>query len=354
MQPTRDSSVWRSLAVAFGDGLAFGVGMKLTQTPARASAPAPAPSMPSERLEQLERRLAQIEQAPPPAPSSAHSPAFDQKVLEAVVNALDARLHEHAAQVESRLSELEAKITLELQALHRQDHTISQSIQSTVGHIQQQFDSRIDAVRQVAETGRQELHREILAIRHEVAETLETVEHRATAGFTELVRPIEERMREEFRQSMGRANSLLASASEAAVEERLRPIQQRADEYQRALLDLLQGIGSVCSQAAERMNPAAQQPPAAPPPAPGAPAEATAAVTEARVGPGSEPQPQPTPELALQTAAPAATSNGVNGSEIPAFANVEPPRPSRLWRIPLVSSLAAIGAFAGAHLTSLR
>ena len=34
MDKSRDSSVLRSLAVAFGDGLAFGVGMKLTQTAA--------------------------------------------------------------------------------------------------------------------------------------------------------------------------------------------------------------------------------------------------------------------------------------------------------------------------------
>ena len=43
MQSSRDSSLWRSLAVAFGDGLAFGVGMKLTQAAGRqVSAPADA------------------------------------------------------------------------------------------------------------------------------------------------------------------------------------------------------------------------------------------------------------------------------------------------------------------------
>jgi len=33
MLNSRDSSIWRSLAVAFGDGVAFGVGVKLTQPP---------------------------------------------------------------------------------------------------------------------------------------------------------------------------------------------------------------------------------------------------------------------------------------------------------------------------------
>src|SRR2546421_642184 len=31
MQNSRENSVWRTLAVAFGDGLAFGAGMNLTQ-----------------------------------------------------------------------------------------------------------------------------------------------------------------------------------------------------------------------------------------------------------------------------------------------------------------------------------
>src|SRR5580704_16942056 len=35
MQSSSDSSIWRSLAVAFGDGLAFGVGVKLSQNAAR-------------------------------------------------------------------------------------------------------------------------------------------------------------------------------------------------------------------------------------------------------------------------------------------------------------------------------
>jgi len=38
MQNSRDSSVWRTLAVAFGDGLAFGVGVTLTRSAARLAA----------------------------------------------------------------------------------------------------------------------------------------------------------------------------------------------------------------------------------------------------------------------------------------------------------------------------
>jgi hypothetical protein len=83
MASSRDSSVWKSLAVAFGDGLVFAAGMKLAQRSAR---PAPAA-------------------APLPAPA-----AFDRKVLEAVVQAVDERLREHAEQVERRIAELEARM----------------------------------------------------------------------------------------------------------------------------------------------------------------------------------------------------------------------------------------------------
>src|SRR5581483_4532982 len=70
MQSSRDSSIWRSLAVAFGDGVAFGVGVKLAQgvqRPAAGAPPAPVqPAVDWSRIDQIEQRIASIEQAPPP------------------------------------------------------------------------------------------------------------------------------------------------------------------------------------------------------------------------------------------------------------------------------------------------
>jgi hypothetical protein len=88
MESSRDSSVWRSLAVTFGGGLALGaVGMKLTQTalrPAEAP-PRPEPNTLTDRLSSMERRLEQMEQAPsaPSRAPAASQPAapIDQKVL---------------------------------------------------------------------------------------------------------------------------------------------------------------------------------------------------------------------------------------------------------------------------------
>ncbi|MDR3698051.1 MAG: hypothetical protein P4L56_00365 [Candidatus Sulfopaludibacter sp.] len=175
MQNSRDSSVWRSLAVAFGDGLAFSVGMKLGQNAGRGSVAAP----PGDtgpvalRLEQMEQRIAEIEQRPlalaSPEKGAAAAHPFDQKVLEAVINALDARLHEHAGQVERQITELQAKVTIELKTLHQQDRSIADGLQARIEELQKQFTDRLAAVRQSAEADRRAIQEHFAALRREVA-----------------------------------------------------------------------------------------------------------------------------------------------------------------------------------------
>ena len=72
MQNNRDSSVLRSLAIAFGDGLAFGAGMKLIQhgaAPSIGEAPSPFDLTPLiDRINEMEARIGNVERAPAPAP----------------------------------------------------------------------------------------------------------------------------------------------------------------------------------------------------------------------------------------------------------------------------------------------
>ncbi len=175
MQNSRDSSVWRSLAVAFGDGLAFGVGMKLTQNARRASVAAP----PGEtgpvtlRLEQMEQRIAEVEQRPlalaSPDQGAPGGHPFDQKVLEAVINALDARLREHGGQVERQITELQAKVTIELKTLHQQDRSIADGLQARIEELQKHFTEQVAAIRQTAEADRRAVQEHFAALRREVA-----------------------------------------------------------------------------------------------------------------------------------------------------------------------------------------
>src|ERR1022692_2347885 len=107
MQSSRDSSFWRSLAVALGDGLAFAVGMKLAQAAGRLLAqPQPCAARsgatPStDRVEQIEQNSERIERVEL-GPVSA-SEAVNRNVPEAIVDALEARLAEHAGMVERRV-----------------------------------------------------------------------------------------------------------------------------------------------------------------------------------------------------------------------------------------------------------
>lgn len=169
MENSRDSSIWRSLAVAFGDGLAFGVGVKLTQSAARqAGAPLQPDIGPiAGRIHQIEQRIDRIERAPAAvsaAPSGTAPAGFDQKVLEAVVHALDARLHEQAGQVESRLTEFEARIATELQSLHQQDRAIASGVE-------QQVDSAIEDRLALLRAEASEKTREIAELRERLAES---------------------------------------------------------------------------------------------------------------------------------------------------------------------------------------
>jgi hypothetical protein len=175
MQNSRDSSVWRSLAVAFGDGLAFGVGMKLTQNAHRASVAAPTGDTGpvTLRLEQMEQRIAEVEQRPlalaSPDKGAAGGHPFDQKVLEAVINALDARLREHGGQVERQITELQAKVTIELKTLHQQDRSIADGLQARIEELQKHFTEQVAAIRQTAEADRRAVQEHFAALRREVA-----------------------------------------------------------------------------------------------------------------------------------------------------------------------------------------
>ena len=109
MVDNSDQSIWRNLAIALGDGLAFGVGVKLTQVGARQpGAPPPATAPLLERLAEMERRLEAMRLALARPASPAPAAGIDRQALEGVaktvVNALDTRLREQAERMEQRLA----------------------------------------------------------------------------------------------------------------------------------------------------------------------------------------------------------------------------------------------------------
>ncbi len=180
MQSSRDSSILRSLAIAFGDGLAFGVGMKITQQSGRApssSLPAPADPPILDRIEEIERRVQKVEKLPAPIASAAPGQALDQQVLEAIVGSLDARLLEQSTQTERRLRDLEAKLTIELKTLHKQDHSVATGLQERMVELHEQFSGQVAEIRKHSEAAHIAYRTELAALHRQFAvETAKTVE----------------------------------------------------------------------------------------------------------------------------------------------------------------------------------
>lgn len=158
MASTRDSSVLRSLAVAFGDGLAFGVGMKLSHRAASASGTAAsahgdlAPLL--ERIAEIEKRVAESGRGAARA-IAAGAAQFDQKVLDAVVAALDARLNEQAGHTESRITQLEARLAIELKSMHQQGGSAGAAAEKRMDELSAHLEAQIAALRRQVDEDRQ-------------------------------------------------------------------------------------------------------------------------------------------------------------------------------------------------------
>ena len=354
METSRDSSVWRSLAVTFGGGLALGaVGMKLTQSALR---PLEAPSQPNtnplaERLDRIEQRIQRIEHMPAAGPAAV----LDQKAVETVVNAVNTRLQEHAAMVDRRLAELEARITAELQLLHAQDRADAQRAETRIAEVQKQFQQQVVSVRT---TVQEELGQFGEAVSAVVANQVASQVNAKVAGLEQSVE--------------ARIVTAVAGAAAAKFEEQLSPLRaevdkkereltelrQRLTESERTVLDVILAIGQVCRDAASRIGVTTDMRPPAPP-------EVQPAPTPSAPAPFAVKPPAPEAPPAAILLAPIAPPNGTNApvpreaepavatpaapevdlepaaepaldQPLPGFA--QPQSAARVWRIPLVSS----------------
>src|ERR1035438_2370160 len=120
MEKSNQSSFFKSLALAFGDGLLFGVAMRLAQGSPKARGDAMTDLGPlAERLRKVEDHTQAIDDEA----LVKFGEGLDLRVLDKVVVALEARLTEHVGQVDRRLAEMDAQLarseehTSELQSL---------------------------------------------------------------------------------------------------------------------------------------------------------------------------------------------------------------------------------------------
>jgi len=213
MQNGREDSVWRALAVAFGDGLAFGVGMNLTQNATRLAAGRTRPE-----LQPLADRVAAIEQRIDRARANGSLPSPGE---------LDVRINELATRFERQMAEVEVKAKIQVEALHARDRALAQEL-----------DTQLTAFRE-----------HMIALHREFAETLSRlVEEQIEAGVAARLAPMEQRLREVVREETQRMGEQLSAE-----------LEQRLLARDRNVLNLMLTLGQSCLETAERMSsPAAE------------------------------------------------------------------------------------------------
>jgi chromosome segregation ATPase len=229
MSNSRDSSLWRSLAVAFGDGLAFGVGMKITQNAAPRQPPR------ESTLDRLEERLRRLERGREISPAS-----IDERIVEGLVNGVEARLQEQGAQVERRLADLETHLAVEIKSLDQQDRTLARSVGENIESLRTQV---------------VELNREF------AAQVARIVGEQVDAVVEKRLREVEQRLAP-LREELERKNQEIAE------------LRQRTQDTDTAVFDFVASMGQLCRDAAGRFGAPREVPPATPSTPPEAEAEA--------------------------------------------------------------------------------
>src|ERR1017187_2359614 len=316
MQSSRDSSVWRTLAVAFGAGLAFGAGI----TPPRSAARLAAPKSMTPDLRSLNARLTEIEQRGIELTGHARAvgtlPAagspLNHKAADAVVQAIDGRFTEIGGQIDRRLAELEVKVKIELGALDAQDHALAAGVETRLEGLRGEIGEAIATERQSIDADMRTLRAQMAALHKDFAGTLaRLVDEQITKTVATRLQTLEEQLRETVREE----------ARLSGQDQQIAELRQRVESQEGNLLSLVMALGQSCLQAAERIPPAAPPPPP-PPPASGG-AGGAAVPTEIRVAPAADP-------------------------DLPGFARAREHKP--LWRIPMVSCfLFATGSLLALH-----
>jgi hypothetical protein len=373
MESSRDSSVWRNLAVTFGGGLALGaVGMKLTQTALRPveAPPRPEPNTFTDRLSEMERRLERMEHLPAsarapavsqPAPAAPVPVAIDQRVLEAVIAAVDARLHEHAGQMDRRLADLEARMAV-MQGLQQQDEHAAEQFQQDAAALRHNLEADMSQVRETVGrivAGQRATQGELQLIRQQHGRTVAATELRFTEVRQELRQGMTD-LRGQIEQSVeGRIVAATAAAVTARMEEQLAPLRtevaqkekelaemrQRLADSEHSMLDVVLAIGEACRQAANRIG-GPREPQAAPLPSPAPPLVEVNSKPEPTAPAPAETNvramPAPLANVETPLPVPMAASETALAPSIPDFLH-ETNHPS--WRIPLVSSVLVCSGY---------
>jgi hypothetical protein len=250
MKHQSDSSFLKSLAVALGDGLAFGVGMKIAQI------------APKKRFE-----AAPVELLAPPVPATAAPPAesLDLQVLSKVIAALDAKLAQHMGKVEQRLTDAATNTAAELQSLESRQTRQALNTQDALDRIHASLTGRIETVEQDAH-----------ALEAKLAVLLESaVQTHIQEYVDERIQALEQRLHRDISEAGDRTAKLLVDTIENRMLDRIamlegqvrgqaetiRTLRAATHSGQQRLFELLAGFGRACQEAVKELEKPAEDKP---------------------------------------------------------------------------------------------
>jgi hypothetical protein len=282
MKHDGDSSFLKSLAVAFGDGVAFGVGVKIAQTSSRkrqaGAIEAPVHTEPAEPLDLqvLSKVLAAID---------ARLTQSEQQIA-ADLKTVEGRQVQQSSQAQAALEEIHCSMMERVSAVERSAQTVESRLAAAIeAMVEERLRGYVDARVQAVE---QRLHQDITAAGDRTAKLLvETIDSRL----------------------LGRIELLEAEVRRQA--ETIHTLRESSDGSQKKLHEVLEGIGRACQEAMVELE---KKPPAS-------------------EDGGSVPP---------SSAAPEGTTADADDRRYDSLKLVNPPRAERKLPIPLVGSIAIL------------
>jgi hypothetical protein len=186
-------------------------------------------------------------------------PALDRRAMDALVNAVEARLREHGAQFDRRLADLEAGLAIEIDGLRQQEHALSGRAETALEAAHKQWNEQMLGLWQQRKEDMTALRREFTDFQRQfVTDVAASVENQVAFRIEAAVGNL--------RQQVERLDPLAAEMDIRSRE--IAALRQRLAEGDRNVLEIVLGMGEWFRELAARMcNPKPLGP--QPPPAPG-------------------------------------------------------------------------------------
>jgi hypothetical protein len=199
------------------------------------------------------------------APGNGNRPNVDRRAMDALVNAVEARLREHSAQMDRRLADLEAGLAIEMDSLRQQEHTIAARAETALELANKQWNEQTLSLWQQRKEDMAALRQEFTGFQRQFTTEVTTAVEREVRCQIDTVAGNLRKLVENMA-----AERLDALVSELEVRNReIVSMRQRVVENERNVLEFALGMGEWFRELAARMcSPRPSEPQAVAIPAP--------------------------------------------------------------------------------------